>query len=316
VSNDPFSDVLRLLEAKSVVSGGFAAGGTWAFRFPAPGQIVFSAIAKGACWLRLEGEKKAVRYEAGDVGLLSGRKGFILGSNPTARPTDVLFEDRNWGMDTIGDGSGCVVLAGRVSLHPSSAALLTEVLPERIHVRGSSPRAASLRWILDAILEERTSTLPGGNIASAQLAQLLFVQILRAHLASSAALPAGWLRAMADERLVRALRMMHEQPGRAWSLSELAKGAGMSRTRFAVHFSAVAGVAPLGYLAAWRMRLAQRILREENASIAQISESLGYASESAFSNAFKRITGVAPRNYRNAERREEPASSQGSPPPP
>ncbi len=315
MSQDPFSDVVRLVAASSVISGGFAAGGTWAFRFPPPRQIVFSAIARGACWLRVDGVRKPVRVEEGDVGLLPGRRGFVLSSSLTATPTDVTLENRNWGMDTIGDGSGCVVLAGRVSLDPSSAALLTDVLPEMVLVRASSPRAASLRWILQELLDERTSTLPGSLVASAQLAQLLFIQILRAHLASSGSLPSGWLRAIGDERLLRALRLMHDEPQRAFRLTELAKAAGMSRTRFAVHFSAVAGVPPLTYLAAWRMRLAQRRLREEDVTVAQLAASLGYASESAFSNAFKRITGTAPRDYRNASR---PAPNErrtaGSPP--
>jgi AraC-like DNA-binding protein len=205
-------------------------------------------------------------------------------------------------MDVIGDGSGCVVLAGRVSLDASSARMLTDVLPEVILVRASSPRAASLRWILEELLAERTSTVPGSSIASAQLAQLLFVQILRAYLASGEELPAGWLRATGDERLVRALRLIHEEPGRTWRLAELAKAAGMSRTRFAVAFSAAAGVAPLTYLTEWRMRLAERRLREDEVTVAELAASLGYASESAFSTAFKRVTGRAPRDYRTALR--------------
>ncbi len=81
----------------------------------------------------------------------------------------------------------------------------------------------------------------------------------------------------------------------------------MSRTSFAVHFKSVASVAPLAYLTEWRMRLAQRTLRDEDASVSEIATSLGYTSESAFSNAFKRVTGTAPRNYRNAERRRQSA---------
>ncbi len=302
MSNDPLSDILRLVEPRSFISGGFAAGGTWALRVPPLRQVVFAAVARGACWFRVDGQREAVWVEEGDVGLLPGRKGYILASSLTATPIDVVPATQSQEMATIGDGSGCVVLAGRVSLNPSSAALLTDVLPEVIHVRASSPRAASLRWILQELLAERTSTVPGSDIASAQLAQLLFTQILRTHLADSGTLPSGWLRAIGDERILRALRLMHDDPGRAWRLQELAKAAGMSRTRFAVHFSGVAGVAPLAYLAEWRMRLAQRRLREDDTSIAVLSASLGYASESAFSNAFKRITGVAPRNYRNAAR--------------
>jgi AraC-like DNA-binding protein len=130
----------------------------------------------------------------------------------------------------------------------------------------------------------------------------MFVQILRAHLQSSDPLAAGWLRAVADKRIAPALRLMHAEPGRAWKLGQLAKTAAMSRTAFAVHFKAVAGVAPLTYLTHWRMRLAERALREENVSVSVLARSLGYASDSAFSNAFKRVVGSAPRLYRGAAR--------------
>ena len=296
--DDPFSEILRLIEPRSVVSGGFSAGGSWAIRFPPPGEIKFSAIAKGTCWFRLDGQEP-IRLEEGDVGLLPGRQGFVVASSPTAKPRDwrEVFGEVG-AFPTIGDGSGCVVLAGGVALEPSSAALLTDVLPPLIHVRATSPRAASLRWIVQELFAERTSALPGRSVASGQLAQLLFVQVLRAHLASSSIGIAGWPRAMQDPQLAPVLRAMHAEPGRSWKLTELAKLAGMSRTSFAVHFRAVAGVAPLGYLAGWRMRLAQRALREGSASVSALASSLGYASESAFSSAFKRITGSAPRTYR------------------
>ena len=302
MSNDPFSDILRMTQAKSIVSGGVAAGGRWSLHIPAAGQLVFAAIVKGGCWLRLDGHKKALRLEQGDVGLLSGRKGFVICSSPSARPTELELTD-SWGeITTIGDGSGCTWLAGRVALDKANAFLLTEALPSIIHVRAWSPLAGSLRWIVEQIIEEQTSTLPGASIASAQLAQLFFIKILRAHLAGPRAAPRGWLRAVSDDRLVHALRSMHEDPSRNIGLSELAKAAGMSRTRFAVHFKSVVGLAPLAYLTEWRMRLAQRALRDDETSMFELAASLGYASESAFSHAFKRVTGIAPRNYRTSAR--------------
>jgi AraC-like DNA-binding protein len=307
VSSDPFSDVLRLTEARSIVSGRGAAGGTWSLHVPASGRIVFAAMLKGGCWLRLDGQKKPYRLEAGDVGLIPGRRGFVICSSLKARPLELVLRD-TWDEDKqIGDGSGCTWLAGRVALDPSNAALLLEALPPLIHVSASSRFAASLRRIVEDLIEEQTSTLPGASVASAHLAQLFFVKILRAHLAGPSAPPRGWLRAIRDDRLVHALRLMHGDPSRDLGLSDLAKAAGMSRTRFAVCFKSVVGVAPLAYLRAWRMRLAQRVLREEDTSIAELAGSLGYASESAFHHAFKRVTGVAPRTFRTRAR-EAPAA--------
>lgn len=302
MSNDPFSDVLRMTEATTIVSGGIAAGGTWSFHMKAVDQLVFAAIIEGGCWFRFDGHKKAMRLEKGDVGLLSGRKGFVICSSLSVPPEEKVVKER-WGrFDTIGDGSGCTWLAGRVALQPASSFLLTDALPPLVLVRASSPSAASLQWIVQDLVAEQTSTRLGARIVSSQLAQLFFVKILRAHLESEGAFPRGWLRGVADPRLAHALALMHEHPGRSHGLDGLAKAAGMSRTRFAVHFKSVVGVAPLAYLTEWRMRIAQRALREETSSVAEIAQSVGYASESAFSHAFKRVTGVAPRAHRNASR--------------
>jgi AraC-like DNA-binding protein len=165
-----------------------------------------------------------------------------------------------------------------------------------------------LRWIIDRIAAERSGGAPGCDVACAQLAQLLFVQVLRAHLASAEALPPGWLRAMRDPHVLRALRELHAAPARDWKLSDLAKAAAMSRTAFALRFKAVVGVAPVAYLTAWRMRLAQRALREEDVNVAELAAQLGYGSESAFSHAFKREVGVGPRAYRWANARTSNAA--------
>jgi AraC-like DNA-binding protein len=104
---------------------------------------------------------------------------------------------------------------------------------------------------------------------------------------------ASWLRALVDSRLAPALARMHADPARSWSLSELARHAGMSRTSFAVHFRDVLGVPPITYLTNWRMHLAERDL-SEGISISEVASSVGYASVSAFSHAYKRATGIAP----------------------
>jgi transcriptional regulator GlxA family with amidase domain len=111
-------------------------------------------------------------------------------------------------------------------------------------------------------------------------------------------LSAGWLRALGDKRIAPALSLMHSDPARAWKLEDLAKAAAMSRTTFVVRFKAVACVPPLTYLLNWRMRLAERALRAENVPVSIVALSLGYTSESAFSNAFRRTFGVGPKRYR------------------
>lgn len=303
LSSDPFSDLLRLTRAKVAATGGFACGGTWGFRVPPPGQIVLAAVAKGSLWLRLE-HHAPLRLVEGDVGLLSGRAGFVMSSAPSGPAIDVALADKGNGVEHIGAADECVVLSGRVTLDHLNAALLADFLPARILVSASSPRSPGLRSLIEQLLVEHTSTTPGAGVVSEKLAELIFVQVLRDHIASEAALPSGWFAALTDERILRALRVMHAEPGRAWSVATLAKAAGMSRTRFAVHFRGMAGLAPLAYLGTWRMRLAQRVLLEEDTPVRVLADTLGYGSESAFSHAFKRITGLSPRDYRAAARRD------------
>ncbi|WP_437661982.1 cupin domain-containing protein [Sorangium sp. So ce1182] len=305
LAGDPLTDILRLTQATSVMAGGIAAGGRWAVHFPPPGEMKISVVAKGGCWFRLDGHKKAIRGEPGDAFLLPGRRGFLVGSDLSAPPLDAmcLLAQKRHLFSTLGDGSEVLLLAGGVTLDPRHADLVQGALPPFLHVRATAPQAASIRWLIEQLLAEQTARgAPGAFLSASMLAQLLFVQILRAHLATAPRLPAGWLRVIRDERLAAALRLLHGEPARDWKLEELARAAAMSRTTFAVRFKEAAGVAPLQYLTAWRIRLAERRLRDETAPISQIAAALGYSSESAFSQAFKRVTGKRPRDYRNEAR--------------
>lgn len=300
--NDPLSDVLQLADVQSLMSGGFAASGDWAIRFPAPDKIKFFAAVRGACWLLLDGAAEPIRMASGDVVLLAAQRSFVLASEPAAAPLDAhtVFAGRAHPIVNVGgatrDDAEVLQIGGHVRLHPDYGTLLADVLPPLIHVQGAAPEAQALRWILDQLMRERED-LPGSGLATMQLGHLLFIQVLRAHLLSGGALRAGWLRAATDARLAPALRRMHAEPGRAWRLDQLAKACAMSRTSFALHFKSVAGEAPLSYLARWRMRLAEHALRRGDTPLITLAQTLGYASESAFSHAFKRIVGVSPRGY-------------------
>lgn len=312
MSADPFSDILRLTNAESLMTGGFTAGGTWAIRFPAPDKIKFFAVVKGSCWVRIDGEAEPIHFETGDVGLLTAKRSFVLASDLNVPPIEAMsvFSHAKTSSATLGDGKDFSHVGGHVLLDPASGRLLLDVLPPWIHVPAVSPQATTFRWLLDRLVEEKTSDLPGAPLVAAQLAQLLFIQILRAHLKTASPM-SGWLRALGDPRIAPALRMMHDDPARPWQLDELAKACAMSRTTFAFHFKKSAGVAPLTYLAQWRMRLAERTLREKNTPVAVIAQSLGYTSESAFSNAFKRMTGQSPKAYRHASREVAASSPEG-----
>ena len=300
---DPFSDILQLTSAEAVVTGGFNAGGPWAISFPGRDKIKFFAVIKGSCWVQLEGEPAPIHFETGDFGLLAARRSFVLASAPNVTPVNamILFSGSGSNTATLGSGADFADLGGHVTLDPIRGRLLAEMLPPWIHLRAASSETTQFRHLLDWLVEERDAAQPGSRLALAQLTQLLLIQLLRTHLRTSAQIPPGWLRALADPRISPALCLMHDDPARAWRLEELAKACAMSRTSFAVHFRAAAGVPPLTYLSDWRMRLAERALREEDKiPVAVLARSLGYSSESAFSNAFKRFGGKSPTAFRAA----------------
>ncbi|WP_393100248.1 AraC family transcriptional regulator [Streptomyces sp. LN325] len=301
---DPLSDTLGLMDARCVISGGFTAGGDWALRFPRPDRLKITAVVKGSMWVAVEGMPDAVRLERGDVAVFDGSRAFVVASDPTPDPVDAtrLFADTPGPMIRYGGGEDVVFVGGHVELGRAGEELLLHALPPLLHVQAAAEEAPVLRWLLDQLLRELTAGRAGADFAADQLAQLMFVQVLRAYLADADALPAGRLRALADERISPALRLMHADPGRPWQLEELARAAAMSRTSFAQRFRTVAGVPPLTYLLDWRMSLARRALRDGETSVSALAQKVGYTSESAFSNAFKRTTGVAPRRYRDVAR--------------
>lgn len=309
--SDPLSDMLTLLDARCLMSGGFFAGQNWSLQFPKPSAIKCGAIVKGSCWLQIHRQAEPVRLEAGDVVLFDGRHPFRLASDLALPPADAvtLFRNRVDRIARVGEGEDFFYLGGHVAVDADASDLLLDMLPAMIHVRAGSIEAVALRWILDQLYREMVADQPGSVVASRQLAQLMFVQVLRTHI-EAAELPVGWLKAIGDRQIAPALRMMHGDPGRNWQLGELAKAVGMSRTTFALRFKSVTGVAPLSYLIAWRMRLAERALRDASLPVSALAYQLGYTSESAFSNAFKRVVGVAPNRYRTARRQNESTTAE------
>jgi hypothetical protein len=164
MSDDPFSDILKLANAELVVSGGLTAGGPWAIRFPAPDHIKFLALAivKGSCWLCIDGEEP-VRGEAGEVVLLSAQRSFVLAGDLAAIPVDgtSLYAGNVSKIAKLGDRDDCILIGGHVQLDAASGGLLADVLPPLIHVRAGSSQATVLQWLLDQLVRERGVELPG-----------------------------------------------------------------------------------------------------------------------------------------------------------
>ncbi|MER6316340.1 AraC family transcriptional regulator [Streptomyces sp. NPDC001581] len=199
-------------------------------------------------------------------------------------------------------GTEVVALGGHVGLEAVGKDLLLGALPPVMHMRASTTEAPAACWLLNQAFHEMREDRSGASFVADHLARLLFVQVLRTYLAEAHTSPAGLLRALADAQIAPALRLMQGDPSHPWTLADLARAAAMSRTSFADRFKTLAGVPPVTYVHNWRMRMARHSLWRDDTPVAALASSLGYASESAFSNAFKRTTGMAPRQYRHAIR--------------
>lgn len=301
---DPLSDILALLHPSTVETYGVVSGGEWALDFPRRYEgIKFGAVARGTCWLKVQGEPAPIRLEAGDCYLLTGQP-YWLGSDVTLAGVDArsIFIDIATRVARYGENDDTFLVGGRLTFDESHAVLLTGILPAVMHIPAKSHEAAVLRWTLDQLARELTDARPGSVLMSEHLGHILFVNVLRAHMARKGEDASGWLKGLSDIRIGRALRAMHAAPGERWTLEMLAKQAGMSRTAFALRFKALVGWSPLDYLIRWRMRLAARDLGLGSAKLSQIAMAVGYDSESAFSTTFKRVMGCTPKAYQTRAR--------------
>jgi len=209
------------------------------------------------------------------------------------------------GSDGI-SGSGSVILIGIFSFGDPRRNPLLTALPPVLVVRDGSDRNRSwLKMTLNAIAEELAEEQPGSNMAIAKLADLLFMQSLRAYLATDLHNSVGWMRGIMDPLVGRAISCMHAAPERRWTLQALAQEVGCSRAVFAQRFSALVGQGALGYLTAWRMHVAAGLLLDGSGNIGTAASRVGYGSEAAFSIAFKRWAGISPSGYRRQMLRAE-----------
>ncbi len=296
---DTLSDILSLLRPQSYMSAGFDAGDPWCLRFGSFEGLKFNCVLSGSCWLEMEDGPGPVRLEAGDCSLLPKGRPFRLGSDlsaPAADAAEIFAAAPRGGIARYNGGGSFFLVGSRFMLNGPQADLLLGMLPPIVHVGGERGRE-TLRWSLERMRQELREPLPGKALVLEHLIHLMLVEALRLYLSDPASAGTGFLFALADKRLGAAIDLIHSEPGRRWTVGELAGRVGMSRTAFAVRFRQIVGLAPVEYLTRWRMLLAADRLRHSPDAIATIATSLGYESESAFGAAFKKWMGRSPRRY-------------------
>jgi len=295
VMNDPLSEVIALLNPRAVFSKGISGAGRWAVRYSDFGQPSFCAVISGSCRLAVEGEE-ATALEAGDFVLMPATPGFTLSSFEAAAPVhiDPKLAPAPEGEVRHGkrDGPPDVRLLGGYFVFDSpDAALLVSLLPTLVHVRGVDRLSVLVRLVGEESSEERS----GRELVLTRLVEVLLVEALRSSSGEDA--PPGLLRGLADARLALAMRQLHADPARPWTVTQLAQKAALSRSAFFDRFTRAVGLPPMEYLLAWRMALAKNLLKHQDVAIAKVAERVGYSSASTFSTAFSRHVGLPPGRY-------------------
>ncbi|MCF3136751.1 AraC family transcriptional regulator [Streptomyces olivochromogenes] len=308
---DPLSDVLASLNVRAGSLSGLEAWGSWALRFGVHEHIKIGAVLDGSCWLGADGAEP-VRLRTGDCFLLAARESFTVSGDLDTpyRSAEELYRTSDSRIVRIGETHGTadqertLIVGGSVDFLDATVALLLDGLPPVVAIRGGTPPAKAIQPLLGVFLDEVSAIRMGTSVMSGRLTEILFIQALRAVVAGvseqdGTALP-GWLGALGDPRIGGALLLMHQQTGRPWTVATLGAQVGMSRASFAARFKELVGLPPLVYLQRWRILAAGRELRHSERTVASVATEWGYSSESAFSTAFKRVTGISPARYRSA----------------
>ena len=296
--SDPLSQVIALLQPCGVSSKLISGAGRWGVRYGDYGAPSFCTVIEGSCRLAVEGQEP-VTLQAGDFVLMPATPGFVLSGfepitpgyvDPKATPP-LADEVRHGDPDAEPDVR---LLGGYFLFGSPDTSLLVSMLPTLVHLRD----AERLSLLVRLVAEESGSDQPGRDMVLERLVEILLIEALRMTQRDGA--PPGLLRGLSDRKLAEAMRRMHADPARPWTVEQLARDAAMSRSAFFERFTGAVGVPPMEYLLAWRMALAKDLLRRRDVPLAEVAERVGYGSASTFSTAFSRHVGQPPGRYARA----------------
>jgi AraC-like DNA-binding protein len=327
MNRDTLSDLLRSVRLRGAAFYYVSFRGQWSAGAAAAKEIApavmpgcdhvmeYHMFAKGNGWAAVDG-LPPIRLQAGSVvlfpqgdrhvlssapGLIPGeqRPELLLGSGP--RPVPISFHE---GIVDAGpmpiESADAVVVCGFLGCDLRPFNPLITALPRILHL----PASRAGGWVAHAIDQavlESNNRRPGSDAVLERLSEMMFVDAARRYLEDLPEDSVGWLAGLRDRHVGKALALMHEQPGRQWSLDDLAREVGLSRSALHERFVRYVGQAPMQYLASWRMQLGARLLRETSRIVADIALEVGYDSEAAFARAFKRMVSMPPAAWRRAQ---------------
>lgn len=292
---DPLAEVVTLLQPSAPFSKLASGSGAWRVERAVWGHPFYCVILEGGSCLSIDGQAP-VELREGDFILVPALHAFTMSNlGPEADGgIDPLAVTKKDGETRHGDPDGKPnyrALVGHFTFGSPDAALLVSLLPRFIHIHGEK----RFITIVELVSEEARAARPAREMILEHLMKILLVEALRS--SAGAKTPAGLLRGLADNRLAVAIRLLHEDPTREWTVEQLAQAAALSRSAFFERFRRAMGVAPKEYLLSWRMALAKNLIRQNEGGMKEIAERVGYGSASAFSVAFTRHVGMPPTRY-------------------
>lgn len=303
---DVLNDILRSIKLGGGVYFRCEFSAPWGMDIQPTPVAEFHIVIRGTCWLRMAGMEAPIPLHGGDLVVFPHGDAHALLDSPdgVARPAQEIIEGQN--LDNYGpviyggDGLPATVLCGYFEFDRSNPHPLVQALPPLIHVRGAD--GLDFSWLQTAInfmIHETKNARPGSEAVVSRLAEVLFVQMMRAHIMQSGT-SSGILAAISDKQIGAALQFMHGAPEQNWDLVQLSRKVGMSRSAFAARFHQLVSQTPMQYLTFWRMQKARDLLKNSRLGTAEIAERVGYQSEASFGKVFKKIVGVGPGAFRKS----------------
>ncbi|MGD9701766.1 MAG: AraC family transcriptional regulator [Acidimicrobiia bacterium] len=268
--------------------------------------ILFHIVAHGSCWVAAADGERHWACQGDVIVLPYGDQHTIGGAAPAETVSIMTLLDAPPWQDLPlirhgGGGERTDLVCGYLYSDDPLFDPAMRVFPPAFVVRLTGGAAAG--WVQASIayaIEEAVPSNASTSLISTRLPELVVIEVLRVHLASAPAADRGWLAALRDPVLAPALSLLHSDPGRRWTVADLASGAAVSRSLLAERFSQILGRSPIRYLTEWRMHLAEDLLATTDTGVATVARRVGYDSEEAFSRAFKRARGLSPTHWRAA----------------
>jgi AraC-like DNA-binding protein len=299
--SDPLAEALHFLRMNGAFYCRSELTAPWGMTMMAmPGYIWFHVVTTGRVWLEA-GDDEGRLLQPGDLGLVPHGEGHVLRSEPGVPAPDVLELDREEISERYeilrhgGGGAPTTLICGAVRFDHPAARNLVDILPPVMHLEAAStPQLDWMQSTLRLMAVEAHELRPGSEAVITRLGDILVIQAIRSWLESDPAAKTGWLGALQDEQIGRAIALIHRDPARNWTVASLADELAMSRSAFAARFTELVDEPAMQYVTRWRMQVAVSALRNDGATVGELASRLGYRSEAAFARAFKRVIGVPP----------------------